>query len=131
MDRYAFGDEAGNFDFSRGQGAARYFVLCTVSADSCDVGDDLLHLRRELGWRGLHLEHHSFHATEDPQAVRDEVYDLLGRSDFRVDATILEKRKAQPHLESERALYKMAWFLHFKHIAPRIAQKGKVEPTLG
>jgi hypothetical protein len=117
-----FADEAGNFDFSVGQGASRYFVLCTVSADSCDVGDDLLRLRRQLGWRGLHLDK-VFHATEDPQAIRDEVFDLLKRSDFRVDATILEKRKAQPHLQSERALYKMAWYLHFKYVAPRVARR--------
>jgi len=122
VDRYVFADEAGNFDFSVGPGATRYFVLCTVSADSCDIGDDLLHLRRELGWRGLHLDQH-FHATEDPQAVRDEIFDLLGRSNFRVDATILEKRKAQPHLQSERALYKMAWYLHFKHVAPLVATR--------
>ena len=40
-----------------------------------------------------------------------------------MDATILEKRKAQPHLQAERELYKMAWFLHFKHVAPRVATK--------
>jgi hypothetical protein len=70
----------------------------------------------------LHLDEH-FHATEDPQAVRDEIFDLLGRSDLRVDATILEKRKAQPHLHSERALYKMAWYMHFKYVAPRVATR--------
>ena len=26
-DRYVFSDEAGNFDFSRGSGASRYFIL--------------------------------------------------------------------------------------------------------
>lgn len=119
-DRYVFADEAGNFDFSSRDGASRYFVLTTVTADDCSVGDDLLRLRRSLGWKGLHLDR-VFHATEDPQAVRDEVFALLDRADFRVDATILEKRKAQPHLQSEAALYKMAWYLHFKHVAPQIA----------
>jgi hypothetical protein len=37
-----------------------------------------------------------------------------------VDATILEKSKAQPHLRSEAHLYKMAWYLHFKYLARRI-----------
>lgn len=123
MDKYVFADEAGNFDFSLNQGATRYFVLCTVSADSCEVGDDLLRLRRELGWKGLHLDK-VFHASEDPQAVRDEVFELLRQSSFRVDATILEKRKAQPQLRSERPLYKMAWFLHFKYVAPRVATRS-------
>jgi hypothetical protein len=28
---YLFGDEAGNFDFSDGRGATRYFILATVT----------------------------------------------------------------------------------------------------
>jgi hypothetical protein len=72
-DRYVFADEAGNFDFSRGSGASRYFILCTVDSKDCEVGDALLALRRKLGWRGLHLDR-VFHATEDPQTVRDEVF---------------------------------------------------------
>ena len=92
-DRYVFSDEAGNFDFSRNSGASRYFILDKV-----------------------------FHATEDPQAIRDEVFEILRAGDFRIDATVLEKSKAQRHLQSEAALYKMAWYLHFKHVAPQIAQ---------
>lgn len=121
-DRYVFADEAGNFDFSVNSGASRYFILTTITTDTCSVGDDLLALRRSIGWKGLHLDS-VFHATEDPQAVRDEVFALLQSADFRVDATILEKRKAKPHLQSERGLYKMAWYLHFKHVAPRIAAR--------
>jgi hypothetical protein len=121
-DKYVFSDEAGNFDFSLNSGASRYFVLCTVTMNDCTVGDELLALRRELGWKGLHLDS-VFHATEDQQAVRDEVYNLLDGSDFRVDATILEKRKAQLHLQSENGLYKMAWYLHFKYVARLIAKR--------
>ena len=51
------------------------------------------------------------------------MFDLLDGADFRVDATILENRKAQPHLQSQRGLYKMAWYLHFKFVAPRIANR--------
>jgi hypothetical protein len=119
-DRYVFSDEAGNFDFSRQSGASRYFILGTVTADDCAMGDDLLQLRRELGWRGQHLDK-VFHATDDPQAVRDEVFQVLRKGNFRVDATVLEKSKAQQHLQQESALYKMAWYLHFKHVAPLIA----------
>lgn len=122
-DRYVFSDEAGNFDFSSKPSASRYFVLCTITADHCGVGDALLGLRRELGWKGMHLDR-VFHATEDPQAVRDEVFSLLSTAEFRVDATILEKRKALPRLQNEHAFYKMAWYLHFKYVAPRIAQRS-------
>ena len=110
-DRYVFSDEAGNFDFSRQSGASRYFILGTVTANDCEVGNRLLQLRRELGWRGLQLDK-VFHATEDPQPVRDAVFDALSESDLRVDATILKKSKAQPHLQSEAALYKIASILH-------------------
>jgi hypothetical protein len=118
-DRYVFADEAGNFDFSRKRDASRYFILCTVTASDCSVGDDLLQLRRTLGWRGMHLDS-VFHATEDPQGVRDEVFDLLKEADLRVDATIFEKSKAQAHLRNDRALYKIAWYLHFKYVASEI-----------
>jgi hypothetical protein len=122
-DRYVFADEAGNFDFSLNSGASRYFVLCTATMAACAVGDELLALRRALGWKGLHLDS-VFHATEDPQAVRDEVFDLLQSADFRVDATIFEKRKALPRLQQERPFYKLAWYLHFKHVAPQIASRS-------
>lgn len=121
--RHVFADEAGNFDFSNKQSASRYFVLCTVTLDDSAVGDALLALRRELAWKG-HNRQSVFHATEDPQAVRDSVFALLGTQQFRVDATILEKCKAQPHLRSDELLYKMAWFLHFKYVAPRIASSN-------
>jgi len=124
-DRYVFADEAGNFDFSRGSGASCYFILCTIASSHCEVGDSLLALRRDLGWRGLHLDR-VFHATEDPQTVRDEVFALLADADFSVDATILEKPKAQPHLRDEAQLYKMAWYLHFKHLARRMDSSDRL-----
>jgi len=114
-----------DFDFSRGHGASRYFILCTVTSSHCVVGDALLALRRDLGWRGLHLDR-VFHATEDPQAVRDEVFALLAGMDFRVDATILEKSKAQPHLRDDAQLYKMAWYLHFKYLARRLGSSDRL-----
>ena len=120
MRKYVFADEAGNFDFSDKDGASLFFILATVTADSPDVGDDLLKLRRTLAWDGIALES-NFHATEDAQAVRGQVFDVLVDHDFRIDTTILEKRKTQPHLAGdEERFYKMAWFLHFKHVAPRI-----------
>ncbi len=66
-DRYVFADEAGNFDFSLGRSATRYYVLTTVTMDDTNVGDAVLSLRRELAWRGFHLDQ-VFHATTDPQS---------------------------------------------------------------
>jgi hypothetical protein len=124
-DRYVFADEAGNFDFSRGRGASRYFILCTIASNHCEIGDTLLALRRDHGWRGLHLDR-VFHATEDPQSVRDEVFALLANMDCEVDATILEKSKARPHLRDEAQLYKMAWYLHFKYLARHINRSDRL-----
>lgn len=119
--KYIFADESGNFDFSRAPSASRYFILTTVSVDDCSVGSALLELRRELAWRkvGLNSE---FHATEDAQQVRDEVFAVLGGLNFRVDATILEKAKAQPHVrDPKERFYKIAWYYHLKHVAKRAA----------
>jgi hypothetical protein len=121
-DKYVFADEAGNFDFSLNPGATRYFILSTVAMDDCALGHELIELRRQLAWQGLYLDR-TFHASEDQQAIRDQVFALLQGATFRLDATILEKRKAQPHLQSEQGIYQMAWYLHFKYVAPQIATR--------
>lgn len=119
-ERYLFADEAGNFDFSRNSGASRYFILTTVTMGDCRTGDSLAHLRRELTWSGINMQR-PFHATDDTPAVRSAVFDLLKRSPIRVDATVLEKSKAELHLRSELGLYKMGWFMHLKFVAPQVA----------
>ena len=78
---------------------------------TCDVAARLLALRQNLVWRDHDLPS-GFHAAEDPQAVRDEVFALIGAEDFRFDVTILDKRKTQLHLQNEDAMYKLAWYLH-------------------
>lgn len=117
-----FADESGNFDFSRKQGASRYFVLTTVTCANFDVGDALLRLRREIAWDGHGIDS-EFHATTDKQAVRDRVFDVLRQHEFRVDATILDKTKAAPHTRADDRFYKLAWFLHMKNVAPRVARR--------
>lgn len=117
---HVFADESGNFDFSRGSGASRYFILATVTTEDPRIGQALLDLRRALAWRGLGLNN-EFHATTDTQAVRDEMFQMLWNHSFRVDATILQKSKAQPSIrDTDEQFYKMAWYLHMKFLAPRI-----------
>jgi hypothetical protein len=118
--KYLFVDEAGNFDFS--PAGSHFFILTSIALDGCAVGDRLLELRRELIWEGITLTD-AFHATTDTQAIRDRVFALLTQYDFRVDATIFEKRMTQPHLQSEDALYELAWYLHMRHVAPRVATR--------
>jgi hypothetical protein len=123
--RYCFADEAGNFDFRPTErGASRYFILTTVTVDDCAVGHALVDLRRQLAMEGAEVRR-PFHATEDLQAVRDRVFTRLVDFPFRVDATILEKAKAQPQARvHDWYFYKLAWFLHLKYVAPRVFRKG-------
>jgi hypothetical protein len=113
---YIFADEAGDFTFSRHQRASRYFVVCTVTLESCDIGHDLMLLRRDLCWSDLSLGDY-FHATEDKQAVRDEVFDLIrGTDGIKIQATIMEKSKVQRQLRtSDSRFYKYGWLYQFKY----------------
>jgi hypothetical protein len=121
---YVFADEAGNFDFRRKPGATTYFILCTVTLTDPVIGEQLLRLRRELAVAGLGTTS-CFHATEDKQSVRDLVFDLLDAHEFRIDATILEKSKAQPQVcADEETFYQYAWYYHVKHVGPLIVRKG-------
>jgi hypothetical protein len=119
---YLFADEAGNFDFSRRQGATRYFILGTVTTPDTSVGSDLVELRRDLAWQGVGLET-TFHATEDKQVVRDAVFSLLQGANFRADFTVFEKSKTVPHRQNQDGFYKLAWFEHMKHVGPRVARR--------
>lgn len=119
--KFVFTDEAGCMTFAKGPNISRYFLICTVQMDDCVLGAKVLNLRRRLAWNGLHLDADQFHATTDPEEVRDAMFDLLAKNQFRVDATLLEKSKAQPQLrEDELKFYKHAWFFHFKAIGPRL-----------
>ncbi len=127
--KFVFVDEAGNFDFStRG---SRFFILTSVTVESCDIGHELLALRRAMGWRGLPLKS-ELHATEDSQIVRDEVFNLLEAHSFRVDATIFEKRKINPRLREDHTdFYGFAWFHHTRYVIPRIATRDDEVHMIG
>ena len=116
--RFVFADEAGCFTFKRQSGASNYFLLCTLSTDDCTLAHELLDIRRHLAVAG-DAERDKLHATADLQATRDKVFGVLAKHEFRVDATILEKCKAQPHTRtSEPTFYQYAWYYHLKHVAP-------------
>lgn len=123
---FIFSDEAGCFVFKRNDRASRYFLVCTIALEDCSIGDGLLSLRRDMVWRRLPVKE-TFHATEDKNEVRKEVYDFIAQHDFRVDVTLLDKPKAQPHIRnSEVNFYKYAWYYHFKHVGPSLL-KDKTE----
>lgn len=117
-----FADEFGNFDFSLKVGASRYFGLVTATFfDDQKARADLQDLRFDLAWEGV--KHPGpFHASTDQWAIRDRVFAVLEPHNFRVDTTILEKRKTNPDLRPSRtSFYQYAWWRHMKYVAPRIA----------
>lgn len=120
MPKFMFADEAGCFTFKKKQGASRYFMLCTLCTDDCSLSHDLLHIRRELIAAG-DMERDKLHATSDLQQTRDEVFAVLAKHDFRIDATLLEKSKAQPQTRTtDHRFYQYAWYFHFKHVGPQL-----------
>jgi hypothetical protein len=122
--QYVFADEAGCLTFAKQNGVSRYFILCTVAMD-CKVGHEVLDLRREMAWRGLHLEADQFHCTTDPEVVRNEMFDFIASRKLRIDATVLEKSKAAPAIRpTDHRFYQYAWYYHFKFVGPQLAKKG-------
>lgn len=111
---HVFADEAGTFDFRTGPNISKHFIVCTVVMPSCDVANDLLVLKRELGWdQSKHGDY--FHAATDTQATRDAVIALIQNYDFTIQATIMEKRKSQPSTRgTDDRFYKHGWYNHFK-----------------
>lgn len=117
MRNYIYADESGNFYFSDDTKASRYFILTTVAVSEHTAETDLMDLRRELaweGWPGVQLRN-AFHAADDNRHVRNRVFNVLSRHEFRIDATILEKRKVNPELHSTDArFYGFAWRCHLR-----------------
>lgn len=119
--KFIFADEAGCFTFNRQPNVSRFFILCTVALDDCSIGAELLSLRRMLAWDGGYELGDYFHATTDKQATRDKVFEVLCSHAFTVQATIMEKAKAQPQVrESKSRFYQYCYFYHFKHGISRL-----------
>lgn len=117
-----YADESGNFDFSNK--GTEFFMLTTVTTPDHACGDDLLALRRDLAWRGIE-QRRPFHAGDDPSPLRQVVFKQILQHDFRVDVTIMRKRRTQPHVRpNDMRFYQHAWFYHMKCVVPRVATAG-------
>ena len=113
--KHLFADEAGCFAFMRNGRASTYYILCTVLMESCDVAHDLLALKRQLSWDKRPVGDY-FHCSPDKQEIRDEVFAVIQNHDFTVQATIMEKSKAQPQVRaSEHRFYQYGWLYHLRH----------------
>ncbi len=101
---YIFLDEAGDFDFS--PSGSKYFMMASVTRER-PFGDysEFVNLKYGLVEQGMDIEY--FHASEDRQAVRDQVFDIIQRNltGMRIDAVIVEKRKTGPGLREATRFY--------------------------
>lgn len=131
MIRYGFSDESGNFDFTTGPSASKYFAVGTLLVDSEDerrsLVADMDALKYELLLHDAPVDG-CFHASEDRQAVRDRVFEVLLDHNFVVDTTLLDKRKAHPKVRSDDAMfYRYAWYFHFNRIGWRLCDGDRLQ----
>jgi hypothetical protein len=112
---YIFLDEAGNFDFS--PGGTPYFIIGSLTKERpFHAYRELTDLKYDLIENGTDLEY--FHASEDKQAVRNEVFRIISQklSGCTIDATVVEKRKTGPSLHDSGKFYAKMLGYHLRFI---------------
>lgn len=130
---YLYADETGNLDYNgtpnpQGGGASTYFGFGTAAFKTENHGNDLLqglHLRASRSKEGIKLAR-GFHAVDDSQKTRNEMFRLIKHQAPRFDATFLYKSNAYPSVRNKGPmhLYKLAWYLHLKEIALQVSEPG-------
>ena len=101
---YIFLDEAGNLDFSRN--GSRYFVLGGITKERpFHAYKELTEFKYDQVERGTALEY--FHASENAQAVRNGMFDIIEKNlaGVAVDAVIVEKQKVEAVLREEEQFF--------------------------
>ena len=100
---YVFVDESGNTDFSNS--GTEYWVLTSLITEDIYPGVmELYDLKHKLIDLGTDIEF--FHASEDRQAVRDEVFGVVkGLGNIRADSLIVHKRMTAPTVRPMERFY--------------------------
>ena len=92
---FIFIDESGNFDFS--PKGTKYFVLSAIGTLNPLGKEKLEEIKYDLMKNGTDLEY--FHATEDKQVVRNQVYNFIENlENIEIDSVIVQKNKTNPSL---------------------------------
>lgn len=103
---YIFLDESGDFNFS--PTGSKYFILSGLSSFSPFTWyQEIIDLRYKLIESPNNFNIERFHASEDVQKIRDNVFQGIQKiqSQVRVDSVIVQKNKAHPAIRgSERFL---------------------------
>ncbi len=100
---YVFIDESGNLDFSKK--GTRFFVLSAITAvfpiESSQRLQNLKYSLLSKGYGGD--EYQYFHASEDKQSVRDDVFNEIAKmSSIKINYIYAEKRKAHPKYHNSK-----------------------------
>lgn len=100
---YIFLDESGNLDFSKT--GTRHFVLAAVAAlVPLDSSKPLQQLKYSLLSKGIDLQH--FHASEDKQQVRDQVFAVINDlKSMTAHYIYADKSKTQPQYQVTAQFY--------------------------
>ncbi len=130
---FIFIDESGNFDFS--PKGTKYFILSAVSTLNPLGKEKLEEIKYDLMKNGTNLEY--FHATEDRQVVRNQVYNFIENlENIEIDSVIVQKNKTNPSLYiSEKkkkskkgaTLYTIALRTLLQYIFCRYGNSAKVD----
>lgn len=123
MTVFLFFDESGNLDFST-NGTKYYQFGALTTREPASLLRPLSDLRYHLIAEGTEIE--SFHASEDRQAVRDRVFEVLQvQGDFEFDCVIIEKQKVNPVLYDPVRFYPQFASYLLKYIFGRYNDEGE------
>lgn len=120
-------DESGNYTFSKT--GTEYLIYSSLAVTNpYNLYDNLCNLEKKLKKKNINLSAKGcFHATEDKQVVRDEVYKILRREkSYEVDSVIIEKCKANPAVRDPYKLYPKVYGILLKYVLHRYSDVSKV-----
>jgi len=102
---YSFIDVSGNYDFS--PHGTKHLVFTSILTTDIQPGvNELYGLKHTLIDKDIDIE--SFHATEDKQIVRDQVFGVLSKlNNVRVDSVVVDKCKTGPSLRAIERFHPM------------------------
>lgn len=109
---YMFIDEAGDYDFRPGRSKYLIWGSVTIANGPFSLYTPLSQLKHKLNTDGTDIDR--FHASEDRQRVRNEVFGILNnpKVSFENDFVVVEKCKVNPSIRDPLLLYpKMASYL--------------------
>lgn len=100
---YVFIDVSGNYDFSA-KGTKFIVITSIMCTDICSGVLELYRLKHQMIDSGVDIEY--FHASEDRQAVRSGVFNIIGGlTNLRIDSIVVEKKKVSPKIRPLKIFY--------------------------